>query len=378
MATVDEKNPGDESSGHGGGILDTVSYSQQSATLRSFNPQSFISEYLMSLKPRDKQVLMARYGLEDGTEQTLEQIGKKMNLTRERVRQIEKESLRKLETAPLGANLKGAVELIFQIIEEHGEIMREITLLDALLVAGSNEVNRRAVLFILQVVPRFSLFAGDEKYHRAWYVAGLDWETIAKISTAGNAVFEQAQKPQKRDAVLRAVREELGQDTMNMSDEVLENYLSLAVMFARNSFGEWGLTAWPEIKPRDIGDKAFLVLQHHGKPEHYAQIAEMINKQSFDRRLAHKETVHNELIKDERFVLVGRGIYALKKWGFQKGVVADIIAGVLRDASSPLSRDEIVSRVMKQRLVKKNTIIVGLANRKLFKKTEDNKYINAE
>lgn len=378
MPTADEKNPGDESPGHGGGILDTVSYSQQSATLRSFNPQSFISEYLQSLKPRDKQVLMARYGLEDGTEQTLEQIGKKMNLTRERVRQIEKESLRKLETAPLGANLKNAVELIFQIIEEHGEIMREITLLDALLVAGSNEVNRRAVLFILQVVPRFSLFPGDEKYHRAWYVAGFDWETVAKISTAGSAVFEQAQKPQKRDAVLRAVREKLGQDIINASDEVLENYLSLAVIFARNSFGEWGLTAWPEIKPRDIGDKAFLVLQHHGKPEHYAQIAEMINKQSFDRRLAHKETVHNELIKDERFVLVGRGIYALKKWGFQKGVVAEIIVAVLREASSPLSRDEIVSRVMKQRLVKKNTIIVGLANRKLFKKTEDNKYINAE
>jgi len=349
--TSDNKTePNGDPAGQGSGILDTVSYSQQSATLRSFNPQGFVNEYLGVLKPREKQVVLARYGLEDGAEQTLEQIGKKMSLTRERVRQIEKESLHKLESATLAAHLRSAVDLMFQIIEDHGEIMREDSLLDSLLVANNSEVNRRSVLFILQIIPRFNLFEGNEMYRRAWHVAGLDWDMLGRVCDVARKFFEQAGKPQKAETVLGAIRKE-GDDFSAMADEVLENYLSLSHAIAKNSFGDWGLTAWPEIRPRDIGDKAYLVLLHHDKPEHYAKIAEMINKQSFDRRTAHKETVHNELIKDERFVLVGRGIYALKKWGYSKGVVADVIASVLRDSGTPLSRDEIVSRVMKQRLV---------------------------
>ena len=88
--------------------------------------------------------------------------------------------------------------------------------------------------------------------------------------------------------------------------------------------------------------------------------------------------MHNELIKDARFVLIGRGIYALKSWGYQKGVVADIIEEILRKAGTPLAREQIIERVMKQRMVKKNTIIVGLSNKQKFQKTQDNKYVNVQ
>ena len=88
---------------------------------------------------------------------------------------------------------------------------------------------------------------------------------------------------------------------------------------------------------------------------------------------AHIATTHNELIKDPRFVLVGRGLYALSEWGYINGIVKDVITKIL-DKSGPLSKKEIVEKVMKERYVKENTILVNLQNSKNFKKEKDGKY----
>ena len=165
-------------------------------------------------------------------------------------------------------------------------------------------------------------------------------------------------------------------EILALSNEALESYIGISKSLGRNAYEEWGLSAWTEIHPKDIGDKIYLVLLHYGKPEHYAKITELINKQSFDQRVANKETVHNELIKDERFVLVGRGIYALKDWGYERGIVADVIRQILQTAKEPLTKAQIIEEVLKRRLVKRNTVIVGLSNKKLFKKTADNRYAN--
>jgi hypothetical protein len=140
------------------------------------------------------------------------------------------------------------------------------------------------------------------------------------------------------------------------------------------------LTARPGVNAlaKDVGDKAYLVMKHHGKPEHYSTITDLINQHGLDKRTAYKETVHNKLIKDKRFVLVGRGMYALAEWGYKPGVVSDIIVDVLKEADKPLSREEIIDAVLERRLVKKNTIIVGLCNKKLFKKVGKNQYALAE
>jgi hypothetical protein len=85
------------------------------------------------------------------------------------------------------------------------------------------------------------------------------------------------------------------------------------------------------------------------------------------------QTVHNELIKDSRFVLVGRGVYALKEWGYEPGQVKDIITKILRE-NGPLTQGEILERVSKQRLVKENTILLNLSNKKNFLRDSQGKY----
>jgi hypothetical protein len=88
---------------------------------------------------------------------------------------------------------------------------------------------------------------------------------------------------------------------------------------------------------------------------------------------AHEATTHNELIKDDRFVLVGRGLYALAEWGYVSGVVRDVIRKVL-NKYGPMTREEIFNKVMKERYVKENTVLVNLQNSTYFKKDADGKY----
>jgi DNA-directed RNA polymerase delta subunit len=122
------------------------------------------------------------------------------------------------------------------------------------------------------------------------------------------------------------------------------------------------------VNPKNIRDKIYVILKEHGRHMHFNEIAETIKKSDFKRRDVTTQAIHNELIKDKRFVLIGRGIYALKEWGYQKGTVADIISEVLREAGEPLHRDEIVKRVLKSRFVKETTILLNLQGKPQFKR----------
>ena len=86
------------------------------------------------------------------------------------------------------------------------------------------------------------------------------------------------------------------------------------------------------------------------------------------------QAIHNELIKDARFILIGRGIYALDSWGYKKGTISDIIKSILESADGPLTREEIVKQVLRVRKVKETTILLNLQNKKLFKKVGRNSY----
>jgi len=357
------------------GILDTVSSSQQTEALRNFNPQGQILDYLRELGQRESQILINRYGLRDGLPQTLEQIGKELHLTRERVRQVEKNALKKLAGKRLPAELQTNADFIFQLIEDRGNIIRETALQNLLTQDGVGAKN--CLLFILRIVPRFNYMKETEGAHACWYLSGFDRETFEELVGVSKQILEESKKALKPEVLFEKIRTNGSPEIKNLSDAAIESMITATKLIDRNPFGEWGLSNWSEINPSDVGDKAFLVLEHHEKPEHYAAITELINRQLSPDRAAHKETVHNELIKDDRFVLVGRGIYALTKWGYKKGVVADVIDSVIRKLGHPLTKEEIIAEVMKQRIVKRNTIIVGLSNRSRFAKTSDNKYTTA-
>ncbi|MCX6721035.1 MAG: winged helix-turn-helix domain-containing protein [Candidatus Staskawiczbacteria bacterium] len=154
------------------------------------------------------------------------------------------------------------------------------------------------------------------------------------------------------------------------------SYLEVSKNIQPNKEGELGLISWPEIKPRGVKDKAFLVFKKHGKPLHFTKVAELIDRleYSLPNKKTYPQTVHNELIKDGRFVLVGRGTYALSEWGYVPGTIKDIIMKVMKDKNQPTHKDEIVKEVLAQRFVAKNTVLMNLNNKKYFEKDANEKY----
>jgi DNA-directed RNA polymerase delta subunit len=133
----------------------------------------------------------------------------------------------------------------------------------------------------------------------------------------------------------------------------------------------WGFSFWPEINPKNVRDKAYNVFKKSQKPLHFREVASLVGN-------ALAQTVHNELIKDPRFVLVGRGLYALREWGFEPGTVREVILKILKEKNRPMNQKEILAEVLKRRWVKKNTVLCNLQNKKYFKKTKEGKYILKE
>lgn len=357
------------------GILDTIKDSKQQNLKHNFEPSLIVNKIVEQLKDREKSILIKRYGLKGNKIDTLESIGKEHGLTRERVRQIEKALIKNLKKSlPEHDHFVSSRDLLLSTIAEHGGVMAEDHLLTFLGIETDEDGN--AVKFLLNLIIEVEGLEDDKEIKTSWITLSFNKDFLKKFVSESKKILQDKKQPITPEVFLEAFKQSdfYKQNIGQLNDKVVINFLHAAADIRKNPFGEYGLSHWNEIHPKDVGDKAYVILKHHGKPEHYSVITELINKHHFDKRTAYKETVHNELIKDKRFILVGRGIYALAEWGYTSGVVADVIKDVLKKKGSPMSREEIVKAVLAHRMVKKNTILVGLSNKKYFKKVSKNMY----
>jgi DNA-directed RNA polymerase delta subunit len=357
------------------GILDKIMDSQQAANLQQFEPSLVASKILDMLKDRDRQILAKRFGLLGFSPRTLEAIGKEHDLTRERVRQIEKDSIKFLRKSLSDHELSESIKMLANIIHDCGKIIKEIELV-RVLTNEATEEEKSSILFLLNLAEELLEIKESEMHHAAWASITYNHEFFVNIITTAKEILKAEGQPVTELHLVEKLKQTkfYENNQLELNERVLRNYLDLSKEINKNPFGEYGLEEWREIKPKDVGDKAYVVLKHHAKPEHYSEITNLINKHGFDKRKANKESVHNELIKDPRFVLVGRGIYALTEWGYKKGVVSEVIQEVLKAVQAPLTREEIINEVMKRRMVKRNTVLVALSNKKLFTKIGKNRY----
>lgn len=335
-----------------------------------------ISEVLKSLNSRSQDVISKRFGLKTGGVETLESIGKKYKITRERVRQIEETSLRELRKSFDSLNLKEQVSKIRGIVQNYDNVVRQDFLFYEF--SGSHQYNKvnAALVFLMTISSVFDFYPEDDDYFSFWTFKDPSYvnkarETVAKLIQAikkqGSVIPE---------AELVSFFNKAVQESINDKKIILSN-LSLSKRIGKNIFGEFGLHNWTEIKPKGIKDKAYLVLKKNSKPLHFRDIASSINKYRFDSKKANVQTVHNELIKDKRFILVGRGLYALSEWGYEAGTVKDILISIIKK-NGPMEKDKVMAKTAEVRFVKPNTILLNLQDKKLFKKDEKGLYILVE
>ncbi|MDD5341532.1 MAG: sigma factor-like helix-turn-helix DNA-binding protein [Patescibacteria group bacterium] len=336
---------------------------------------------LSNLQEREREVLQKRNGLANFPEATLEEIGELYNITRERVRQIEKEGLRKLLNLDYEKNKLPISDVQNQIeayLLAHGGLMSENHLAEKLL-AKQEADEEKALYFLMGHIlgSKFSIVDDLEDYHTIWHVKTINLDEILKIGEALREFIAKQNSPiQLNDLHEKFQSHNLYEQINKASGDnqaIIEALLRLRNDLGRNILEQWGLADWSTIKPKRMTDKAYLIMLREKKPLHFKEVADLINAANFDSKKACPATVHNELILDDKYVLVGRGTYALSDWGYQEGTVADIIERILKDKGA-IAKKELQDEVLKQRMVQKTTIALALMNKDKFARLEDGRY----
>jgi len=334
-----------------------------------FNPKQVSKRLLSVLSDRGRDVVLSRYGLGSKTKKmTLESIGEKYGITRERVRQIENHSIANIRKSKEYEKEVKAFDELKHHLSVLGGVLSEHDLLNKF---SSDKSTQNHIHFLLVVGEDFKKHKEDDEFKAHWHIdnklAEKIHETLRKIYSDldDDDIVPESTIIESFLSYVKDVSEEY------KNEEVIKRWLWMSKSLSKNPLGEWGKSDSSNINARGVRDYAFLVIRKHGSPIHFREVARLITE-VFNKK-AHVATTHNELIKDPRFVLVGRGLYALAEWGYISGVVKEVIIKIL-EKEGPLTKEEIIEKVLTERYVKPNTILVNLQNIKFFKKDKQNRY----
>jgi hypothetical protein len=337
-----------------------------------FDYNKLVQKILKTIPQRAKEVIERRYGISSGREETLQEIGESWKITRERVRQIENWGMNLLKKSPEFKSLEPAFQFIKKYFESFGGIKKE----DALFYELAKESDHSALRLVLELSPDLNRSQEDEKFFAFWSLGKNPQTTAKKVIDVLISGFTKSGQPLEEKEIEKVYQQEILKAVgKRIPKEHIFSFLEISKEIKKGVFDKIGLASWSEITPRGVKDEAYLAFRKESKPLHFSELTDLINKNFHPgTKCAQVQTVHNELIKDTRFILIGRGIYALKEWGYEPGVVKEVIVKVLKETKQPLSKEQIVDKVLKHRVVKKNTILFNLQDRDSFIKTEDGKY----
>lgn len=317
---------------------------------------------------REKEIIIRRFGL-NGRKETLEQIGEMLSITRERVRQLEKAILIRLQISAEDnqiPNIAAAEKVLVRNLIEMGRVAKLSDIADKIYGRTATDSEKMGIYFIATFAKNLTIVEENDRYYSAIGIAEYGNSRAIK------------EKVDEIVAIIKANKspmtiEELDAKVDYEHPDYIKAVASISKLLATLN-GVWGLVKWPMVNPKNIRDKIYVILEARKEPMHFSEIAKAIKESNFKRRNVTVQAIHNELIKDPRFVLIGRGIYALSNWGYKKGTISDIITSILEKSEQPLTREEIVKRVLKVRKVKETTILLNLQNKKLYKKLSKNSY----
>ena len=317
---------------------------------------------------REKEIISRRFGLE-GNKETLEQIGEMLSITRERVRQLEKAILIRLQISAEEnqiPELAAAEKILIRNLTEVGRVAKLSDLADKVYGRTTTASEKTGIYFIATFSKGLTVVEENDSYNAAIGIAEYGDSLVIRSRV---------------DEIVKVIKSNKSPMTLDELDNKLDYehpdhikaLASISKLLATLN-DLWGLAKWPAVNPKNIRDKIFVILESKKEPMHFSDIAKEIKESNFKRKNVTIQAIHNELIKDSRFILIGRGIYALSAWGYKKGTISEIIKSILEKSSAPMTREEIVKQVLKVRKVKETTILLNLQNKKLFKKVDKNSY----
>ena len=338
----------------------------------NLNLPDVLRDLLLILGKNEKEVITKRFALSGGHSKTLEEIGRGITpnpLTRERIRQIQAKSLDTLHRGLKGSALKKVAALIRKKTEESGGIIREEKIVAEVLneIKDPSKLDGQIIRLLLSIDKEIKKRDKSDRYFCFWHLSHIKVSDIIRDTDSIISILNKKKNPMSIETISRKLTpvSALGKSVENLP-QVIREILEIDKRFKETEDGLWGLRKWRHVNPRSICDKIYIVLKKEKKPMHFVDIANLISKENFDKQNVTVQAVHNELIRFEPFVLIGRGLYALKEWGYAEGTVADIIEDILKKSRKPVSKQDIVNEVLNQRKVRISTISLNLQKHNHF------------
>lgn len=309
-----------------------------------------ITQVLGPLTPRQRDIIQLRYGVKGGEPQTLAAIGKRYGVTRERIRQIETHALRTVRTQFAKNEFTNARAAMKNHLEQLNGV-RECSLL-----ARDWKENHTIVRCALEGSDIACFHDEDKNTYAFW---SLSDEHIKQATAFINKLVSELKTAPERPANLP-------------QNPMAKNYIAISKKFTVSPYGEFGLAEWRDINPKVSRDWAFLVLKKCGEPLHFLELTKEINKLRPHKKV-NAQTIHNELIKDKRFVLVGRGMYGLHTFNILPGTAREVLTHLLKK-NGPMPAKDIIKIALAHRPFKEKTLIINLQNKNWFKRMGEGKY----
>lgn len=336
------------------------------------NIPQIVDNALEVLSEREKDVVLRRFSLQGREKETLDRIGRSYDVTRERVRQIEVEAMKKLSVLYSDPNLKVLHALAWGILEKNGRIMEEDRLISEMIksFASTSIVDMPGIKLSLQMSPHMLKKDRNQFFRSFWRTSEIRLPEIKNCA-------RQLKKALKAQKEVMSVSE-LQNAVLTEMQDIAPSVLRIDFEFKETPQG-WGLSKWRDINPRSIRDKIMVTLRKHGKPMHFRDVVKHVTEDFPSRKTVTSQAIHNELIRQDGFPLVGRGLYGLQEWGMASGTVADLLVEVFEDADGrPLGRKEIIEKVLEKREIRLGTISLNLQKYECFVRVGRAKYIYDE
>ena len=331
-------------------------------------------EILISLSEKEKNVIERRVWLK-WEKETLQSIWNSFSptITRERVRQIEESGIRKIWRIIKASILTDIQEKGIEFVKMSWGLASRDSLVNYLIkeLNLEKDINKGVLETIVQ--SDFDILKSKQKLGCKiyFYLSKISRYNVDVIHKEAIKVLKKKKDVIEKEELFKIVSENLN-DLRGISAPLVGSVLELFddIIFWEDNL-VW-LTKWKILNPKTLKDKAVYILKKEWTPMHFVDIANKIIEVLEDN--VKINTIHNELIRNEDFVLIGRGIYALREWWFKPGTVLDVISSILEKRNEPMSTEEIVKEVLKIRDVKETTIYMNLQNRQVIERVWRNFY----
>ncbi len=343
--------------------------------LKSKKIEQSFNKVLFGLSDKEKWIIERRIWLW-WDKQTLQNIWNSFTppITRERVRQIEETGIRKLWRiikSPLFLQIQ---ELANNLLDLHGWLLVKDKIINVIIKELNLEKNININVLDIIIQSNYNIQKSKPRLGTKTYffLANVSKELVELIHKETLKILRRKKDIMEQEKLYLIVQENLKNTSGYISTTLIDASLDIFDWLVKWENTLIGLSRWKILNPKTLKDKAIYILKKEKIPMHFVDISNKITELLGDK--VKVNTIHNELIRNTEFVLIGRWIYALKEWWFTPWTVIDIICSILNENNWPMTTEEISTAVLKKRNVKKTTIYMNLQNKKIIERVWRNYY----